>query len=276
MFPQVHQRLNRSAAIRALAAVLNRLSMPVKKVPVSVRGHRMTAHTLDRFLALWLWKTGRLERAGLDLVRERVRDGMCVADIGANVGVYTLELARCTGPRGAVWAFEPDPGNAAVLEQNVSRNKYSSVQVVRAAVADNDGHATLYRDEAHHGDHGIFASTERRDSIEVAKTCLDSFFRERRSPRFIKLDVQGAEGLVVRGMRGLLEPGNPLMLLFELSGTDPVAANTSASDTLGELDHHTFTFSVLSEEDGELQPATRSEILVMLDRAPYVNVLAER
>ncbi len=87
--------------------------------PVRVLGHRMF---LDRFDSLSLSVVGRHEQCITELVQQIIKPGDIVLDIGANIGYYTLIFARCVGPTGHVYAFEPDPGSFALLQKNVQIN----------------------------------------------------------------------------------------------------------------------------------------------------------
>jgi FkbM family methyltransferase len=105
---------------------------------------------------LWLAKVGNAERFEMDLWSDSLRPGMVVADVGANLGLYTLLAAERVGPAGRVHSFEPDPQNAALLRRNVAANVYNNVVLHEAAVADRQGVVALHRCPEHHGDHRIY------------------------------------------------------------------------------------------------------------------------
>ena len=73
-----------------------------------------------------------------------IRPGNRVLDLGANVGLFTLLFARCVGPSGMVYAFEPGPLSTALLTANVILNGYQNVIIERAAVTDRSGDVSLY------------------------------------------------------------------------------------------------------------------------------------
>jgi len=84
----------------------------------------------------WL---GWYEKSCVQFVASLIRPGMVAFDVGANVGYYTLLLARGVGPNGRVIAFEPDPVNVAHLKEHMRLNKISNVEIVEAAVSDREG-----------------------------------------------------------------------------------------------------------------------------------------
>src|SRR5579862_8340407 len=80
----------------------------------------------------------------IDFLRRWLRPGMRAIDIGANIGVYTLTLAKRVGREGAVWAFEPTPEPAASLRNGIARNGFKQVTVVERALSDQEGRATFH------------------------------------------------------------------------------------------------------------------------------------
>ena len=106
---------------RSLLAGLNRL--PLWRCRVRVWGFTLTPPTFDRWLYLWMHRLGRMGRDDVAFLKRAIQPGMHIADIGANLGLYSLLLARCVGPAGRVFAFEPDPTMAGALAANVAANK---------------------------------------------------------------------------------------------------------------------------------------------------------
>jgi FkbM family methyltransferase len=87
--------------------------------------------------------------------RRRVKPGMTLADIGANVGYYTILASRLVGPTGKVLAFEPDEDNLAYLRKNLAENGCGNVQVYPFAVGAKDGEADLHQCPTNPGAHSI-------------------------------------------------------------------------------------------------------------------------
>ena len=151
-----------------------------------------------------------------DLLKQQVGEGDRVIDLGANIGLYTLTLARLVGETGRVYAFEPDPTNFALLSKNVELNGYRNVTLERKAVSDKTGPAHLFRCEDNAGDHRITDSDEGRDSVEIEVISLDDYFSSDLVPiRLIKMDIQGAEGGALKGMAQLLDRSTDPRILME-------------------------------------------------------------
>jgi FkbM family methyltransferase len=154
------------------------------------------------------------------VMRRLLRPGDHFVDGGANIGYLTMIGAQCVGPSGRVDAFEPQPDNRARLEANLRRNGLTDrVRVHAEALSDVAGTATIHRfagDEGNHGTASLFAGegASATVSVEVPTLRLDDALSGT-SPALIKLDVEGAESLVIKGMTGLLKAPRPPAVILE-------------------------------------------------------------
>lgn len=124
-------------------------------------------------------------------------------DIGANIGVYTLLAAKQVGPTGHVVACEPHLPNAVALLRNVEASGFTDrVSVVAAAVDEHEGWKTFAYRSSRTGSSG---SQIGRPGCEVKRTIsVHSLFSEFVPATHIKVDVDGNEPGIVKGMRGAL------------------------------------------------------------------------
>ena len=203
--------------VRQLLRLLVRLLLPSDRI-VIVDGHHVELHPVDEGVTAAIVLTGRYEEPETRFIRESVQPGMVVADVGANVGILSLSMARATEDSGRVYAFEPDAANLELLERNIQRNGYSErVVSVGKAVADHSGTATLFVSEVNRGEHTLVqGAVLPRTSVAVATVSMDDFFENIGVfPDFLKVDVQGAEVKVLRGMQRMLSRGFPRIILAE-------------------------------------------------------------
>lgn len=145
-----------------------------------------------------------------------VRPGDVVADVGANIGYYTLLFSKLTGPTGNVVAIEALPKLAQILSRNLEQNGAANVRVVNAAVAGEPGEAVLY--EAPRTNIGM--TTTRADrgfpaAATVEALPLDHILTadEVKRTRLIKIDIEGAEPPVVERLLDTLALYSPELLV---------------------------------------------------------------
>jgi FkbM family methyltransferase len=160
-----------------------------------------------------------------------VSPGMVVIDGGANCGIYTILAAKLVGPSGLVFSFEPGREAFSILEKNVRLNRLENVRTFHAALSDKKGTATLY----HLGDAPNSYSLGAPDTTDVAfeevtTRSLGQVVPEDIAQRtgLIKLDVEGAEELVLRGAQSILARSHPT-IIFEANG--PSAKRLGLSPT---------------------------------------------
>lgn len=179
----------------------------------------------------WL---GTHEEAVQEALVSSVRRGFVVCDVGAHVGFFTLLASRLAGDSGRVYAIEPRPDNTDRLQRNVEANGARNVDVVAVAASDHDGDAAFIMcrstlegrlaDEAEGGadlipdplgsnTRGLKArATPSRTSVRTAT--IDGLVREGMAPPdVIKIDVEGAEGAVIRGAARTIDEHRPILLL---------------------------------------------------------------
>ena len=133
---------------------------------------------------------------------DRLRPGDCYVDVGANVGYYTVQASKRVGPEGVVVAVEPSTREFVRLLQSISWNDCANVISVRAALGNRSGIIRLDVESSHTGLNHI--SEHGREIVPLFRgdALLPELIGDRRT--FIKIDVEGAEPLVMEGMRGVL------------------------------------------------------------------------
>ncbi|MCE0522914.1 MAG: FkbM family methyltransferase [Methylacidiphilales bacterium] len=150
----------------------------------------------------------------LEGLQTKTADPFVFADIGANIGIFTI-TAAAENPGIKVFAFEPNPLSYRLLQDNVELNGLKNVTPVNAAVGAKAGKVSLDISSPHAGFHSVYGRGSRR--IEVPVLALDDFFSaQARAPRLYKADVEGYEPLVLRGMETLLRNG-PLQIILEFN-----------------------------------------------------------
>ncbi len=161
---------------------------------------------LDEYPEYMLWMLSDFDQDTLMACRPYIPDdGICV-DAGANVGHWALAFSHFVGPGGRVFAFEPFPPFFQRLERNISLNERRNVVPIQSALGNEDG--TMEFDEA--ACHQAWKNgSPARSGLQVSCTTLSDFIEKNEIPRldFVKMDIEGAELLALRGMDRHLKKG---------------------------------------------------------------------
>jgi FkbM family methyltransferase len=265
------------STVRPFSTLKAAIGRYLRSAPVvNVQGHRMLAGSSDllNLAVLGVWEPEETE-----LVRKLVRPGDTVVDLGGNIGYFTLIMARQAGPQGRVFVFEPGPDNFAILRRNVEMNGYRTIVMEPKAVANFSGKVRLHMAAAAPVDHRIFGDPdEQRESCEVDCVRLDDYPPLRNAAvSFVKIDVQGAEEMVLHGMEQMLRRNRGIKLLIEFwpfglrkAGTDPA----KMLEYIASLGFRMFS----PRKGGRLEPVEPSTLAVKRDagRDYYVNFLLAR
>jgi len=169
----------------------------------------------------WRWRfevlMGWNELDSVQRCRELIRPGMTVIDVGAHIGYYTRRFSEWVGSTGRVFAFEAHPENCAILRANLPAALYHNVEILPRALSDQTGKLRLYVSPGSSNHSLLPGYTEAHETIEVETTTLDSFLAERgiQGVDFIKIDVEGAEPLVLAGSTQTLACSPGLAMLVE-------------------------------------------------------------
>jgi FkbM family methyltransferase len=182
------------------------------------KGIRMSLPSGDRFRIHPRFLGMKISNYEPELVEKfcsLIADGMTVIDVGAHVGIYSLLASAKVGSCGKVVAIEPSPANARLLKQHLSVNQCRNVEVIEAAVADKQGQIVFkYRPKA--TDPGSFANSMAYDisgeNANVQVRTLDDICGDL-SPAIIKIDVEGAELLALRGAKQSLVRHRPTVIV---------------------------------------------------------------
>lgn len=188
-----------------------------KVVECKVGGLTMHANLRDRIVSQELFFKGIFEPELTAVVQRLVLSDTVFVDVGAHIGYYTL-IASSRAKKGMVYAFEPQNDNFALLRRNVAANRLENVKLFNLAVADRSGRRIkLYCNTSNMGNNSIYSKDIVSDYVEQeARTVtLDDALKSVRRVDIVKIDVEGAEMDVLRGMRRLLRRSPKVTLLVE-------------------------------------------------------------
>ena len=217
-------------------------------------------------LALSISHYGTYEELEAKIMEEKIEMGNIVVDVGANIGLHTLNMARIVGNTGQVFAFEPDPSNFEILKKNVKINNYKNIILEQKAVGDKHGRTTLYQSD-HPGKHRIFPQTEQAKSqVQVELTNLDNYFDSDMIDKinFIKIDVEGLEFSVLKGMKNILKNSKKIKILFEFMPENTIEVGFTPIELLNYLTSNDFKLYCMDNKTKKLLHVSNNEEIVKL------------
>lgn len=148
----------------------------------------------------------RSEPERLKLTKDLILPNFICFDIGANIGIYSLLFSRYSKQ---TYAFEPLPRNLKFLYKTIKLNKAENVKVFPYAVADKDGISWFQE-----GNSVAEGKLDSKGTLRVQMVSIDNFIEKNKiEPNLLKIDVEGAELLVLEGGRNYLLKNKPLLLL---------------------------------------------------------------
>jgi FkbM family methyltransferase len=223
------------------------------------------------FLALYPIYKKYFEAGPIDRLREFVPAGSLVIDVGANVGFFSLRFAQWVGDLGKVIAIEPEDRNYAALVAAVERQGVSSrVDTMKAVAAATRGEIFLEINPLHPADHKI---SRDGTGLPVSAVTLDQLVQNEAALRLalMKIDVQGAEMMVLKGAAGILKDAKPA-LFVELSEEGLNKFGSSVTEILkylAELGYEAFWLMA----EGPHARAPDADVHARIARNGYVDVL---
>ena len=227
-------------------------------------------HTYLLFFGVW-------EPVITAYIRSVLRPGDTVIDIGANVGAHALLAAHLVGPTGQVHAIEASPSIFRRLQANLAANGVHNVTAYNFAASDRDGTVTVFLHDAWNaGGTTIMPGhaaeiPAHAEAVVKALPVPDIVPREAlRKARLVKIDVEGAEWLVLQGMReSLPEMAPDVQLILEANAESLAALGMSIVDLLAFFREYDFeAFGIDNAYGGafyidppplSLQPLTNTE-----------------
>ncbi len=218
-----------------------------------VPGLKMYLDPTDQIITPTILAIGSWERDETYWFLRTVKAGDTIVNVGANAGYYTVIGSKLVGDKGKVYAFEPEPASFELLQKNVRLNGLTNVVLEQKALSDRRGTLKIFIADTNKGDHRIYQPEgESRPSVDVETVRMDVYFKDNtRRIDFIKIDTQGAEGVILEGMKGLLEgraDGPTIFMEFWPHGLHGMG--TDAGALLKTLQSYKYKFYDMTLQDG--------------------------
>lgn len=204
---------------------------------------------LEDWIQQQLYFLGDYEKEEIDFLLGYLKPGGSFADIGANIGLFTLNGAKAVGKEGCVYSFEPLPSTFQKLREHISINHLSNVYAINAAVSDCNGTQNIYYNESLHNI-GMASAFSDGTPFRVESITFDHFVENNNITCLdvVKIDIEGAEMQALNGMERTLKKYKPV-LIMEINTIALKSSGSSEQEVLNKLVNlnyrkiHTFTRS---------------------------------
>lgn len=238
-----------------------------------VVGHTMYLDPTDEVVSPMLLRDGCYEPFETEVIKSVVKPGDVVVDLGANVGYFTLLLARLVGETGKVIAFEPDPHNFGLLRKNIRANGYRNVVLHQQAVGQRSGTQKLFLCEKNRGDHRLYDSQDGRATVDVSVTTIDQALGKGQRVDFIKMDIQGCEPGALQGMQETLRHNPGVKMITEFWPEGLSRYGVEPEDYWRQLTRCGFHLWHMDGENQQVVAMTAAQALAAytVERQNYAN-----
>lgn len=221
-----------------------------------------------------LRRHGEYEKRITDFFSRVVKPGDCVLDIGANIGYYSVLFSRLVGSDGKVFSFEPDAQNYDTLCRNIALNSCANVEALNLALSDKTGEQVFYTDKTHYGVHSLARENliHEGGAATVPTLTMDEFavrYLNGRKVSLIKIDTQGAEGLVFSHAERCLDPEG-LHILMEYWPYGLRSFGTDPELFLKQMHGRGFEFMTMNKQ-GEINEIAFGELLDSLAQRQFAR-----
>jgi FkbM family methyltransferase len=219
------------------------------------------------FLDRHVMFAGAYERESTEFIENLIQPGWYCMDVGANVGYYTLLMAKRAGRSGRIYAFEPVPEFRDRLNRHIELNRAENVVVAPVALSNSEGEGTIYVSSMTAKMRTPSPWDEPHAKVVLHRTTLDRYCEDNGVTRidFMKIDIDGHEGAFLDGARRTLSRFLPT-LLIEISprdNADGVPGVTELCRRLVEIG-----YQLCSEDARQRYPDEKAAMAALLQKNP--------
>ena len=217
--------------------------------------------SLDDFVGRAVYFVGDLDRKISRVISRLVSPGDTVLDVGANLGLVTMQLSRLVGDRGTVHSFEPNPRMVELLTRTLERNAVRNVKLRACALGSREEELELKVPVGHAGMASLVRRHQHLDEVETVRVPVHRLSAVAKEEgfgkvRLMKIDVEGFESEVFRGADEWFSSTPPDYILFE----------SNEGHVGGEEADHASVMSFLEEKGFEIYALDKNLVVSSVSR----------
>lgn len=214
-------------------------------VTYRVKGHKYKVHPQTNF---HLYMYGPKKNLSIvPLISKFAKLGSTVIDVGAHSGYFTICLSEAVGTSGKVYAFEASPVIYSELRETVDSNGLANVVAINKAVSDKVGHINFYLAPNWKSEISSMRPGEGESTV-IDAVALDNAIPDAQTVSFVKIDVEGAEMKVLKGMTEIIQRDHPAMVI-EISDPWLKELGSSSAEVFAFLRLHGYKIFAVGEQD---------------------------
>jgi len=200
--------------------------------------------------------TGEVDPSITKIIKNIVKPGMSVFDLGANFGWFTLVLSKLVGESGHVYYFEADTTLVKTINENVKRNNLTNVSVFPWAISNKSETAMFYLNDSYDTRSQLDSIKIKGKSIEVNTISVDEFCQKQNvKPDFIKMDIEGSEPKAFEGMENIVTENSDLIIITEFNQGAIKDVASSVEDFIKIIKKLNLSIKLIDENNpGKLIP----------------------
>lgn len=189
------------------------------------------------------------DKVEIELLKQLIKPGDYILDIGANIGFYAKLLSEFTTQKGRVFCFEPDSTNFGYLRKNVKG--IENIVLFNKAVSDKNDTIKVYKSKLLNVDHRTYPVNNYDSIEEISSVKIDDLITDKTIPKvdIIKIDIQGYELTAFKGMEQLLSSGTDLKIVAEYWPHGFKRAGTSAVEFFDFFNRLNYRFFTIETEE---------------------------
>ena len=179
-----------------------------------IHGNKMLLDLQDAGVSRELLTAHTRETFATALLKKELAKGNVVIDIGSSIGYYALQEAQLVKSSGIVYAIEPVIDSYSILLRNMAMNGYRNIKTFNLAIGTHNHNGFIQVSRLKNCSKITQHAGEQTQSTLIIP--LDKFVKGKRHPDFVRMDVEGYETEIIKGMTELLYSTKPLKIAMEL------------------------------------------------------------